>query len=326
MVLCSSYYYYYYYCLNYYYHQYPQPPIRDSNMWNVWPRRNHQHPYPHSYHRIPPSQQQQQQPQQKSSSSSSVSSDWLVVGTISLLVLTCIVSTILMSKMIALTTSSSSHTRQMPPKTTHVWNTLDIIISRYKISNQNENDNTAQLRSSSSSPPLLLRRKQQHLPPQQQQRQLYEFVTPNIRDCAASGLLETCPYYVMNNNSTTTNNNSNNNDNLFDGTCPSNLQQMITDNWCYNGEKEVCCGLSSDDCCEIATSYVALFFLLALIVTSPVFIVCICAYGRCCIWYPKLWNATSHRGCGTLRPSHAEVLEENDKGRCQPLPLPPIQK
>ena len=217
-----------------------------------------------------------------------------------------------MSKMIALTTSSSSHTHQMPPKTTHVWNTLDIILSRYKISNQNENDNTSQLRSSSSSSSssLLLRRKQQ----QQQRRQLYEFVTPNIRDCAASGLLETCPYYVMNNSTI-------NNDNLFDGTCPSNLQQMITDNWCYNGEKEVCCGLSSDDCCEIATSYVALFFLLALIVTSPVFIVCICAYGRCCIWYPKLWNATSHRGCGTLRPSQAEVLEENDKERCQPLPI-----
>jgi hypothetical protein len=235
-------------------------------------------------------------PQYSSVSKTSSSFDGLVVMMISLLLLTCIVSTMLLSKVLAMTRRSSSSssssserdsTYSTRPRTTNLWDTVSI--PQYDLTSKYRIDDPTQVSSSS-----LLRRKQS--PPQKQRRrQLYDFVTPTILDCSSSGLLETCPY--VDNNSTTINE-----ANLFDGSCPSNLQQMITDNWCYDGTKEVCCGVSSQDCCGIAKSYLALFFLLAMMVISPIFIVCICAYGRCCRWYPYLWNAKSHCGCGSLPP------------------------
>ena len=216
--------------------------------------------------------------------------DWLVVLVSLLLLVACINSTIITSRIMAVysnTSSSSSHyfTNRVP----------DSSSSRSKMTNAVADATTKQwLRHPPLQPPA---------PATTQQRQLYEFVTPNIRDCAASGLLETCPYVTT--SSTNSNSNSTNPPlSLFTGACPSSLQQMITDNWCYNNgvQQEVCCGLTSDECCEIAKSYLALFFALAVMVVSPVVVLFACAYGRCCCWYPKLWNAKSNRGCGR-RPS-----------------------
>ena len=216
--------------------------------------------------------------------------DWLVVLVSLLLLVACINSTIITSRIMAVysnTSSSSSHyfMERFPDSSSS---------SRPKMTNAVADATTKQwLRH----PPL------QPATTQQRQRQLYEFVTPNIRDCAASGLLETCPYVTT--SSTNSNSNSTNPPlSLFTGACPSSLQQMITDNWCYNNgvQQEVCCGLTSDECCEIAKSYLALFFALAVMVVSPVVVLFACAYGRCCCWYPKLWNAKSNRGCGR-RPS-----------------------
>lgn len=239
-------------------------------------------------------------PPYSSVSKSSTSFDWLVVGMISLLLLTCMVSTTLLLKVLAMTSRSTSSSERdsiysTRPQTTNLWDAFSI--PQYDLTSKHRIDDPTQVSSSSS----LLRQKSPRRP-QKQRRQLYDFVTPTIRDCSSSGLLETCPYVNISNNGTI------NEANLFDGSCPSNLQQMLTDNWCYDGTKEVCCGVSPQDCCGIAKSYVALFFLLAMIAISPIFIICICAYGRCCRWYPYLWNAKSHRGCGSLPPTASTTI------------------
>lgn len=261
--------------------------------WVVGRGDNHHHPHKKRSQHTPPSSSSVS----KASSSSSTSNDFFVLMMVLLLLLTCIISTIILSKIIAITSSTRGNVDVQYSKSPRTKTFLDTFsIPQYYKSNHVAEDNKGQAPFSS-----FLRRNHQ----QQQRRRLYEFVTPNIRECSASGLLDTCPYVMAGSNST------GGDDILFDGTCPSNLQQMITDNWCYNGEKEVCCGLSSDDCCGLAKSYLALFFLLAMVALSPIFILIICAYGRCCICYPKLWNAKSNRGCGTPRPSSNDNNEKS---------------
>jgi hypothetical protein len=123
-------------------------------------------------------------------------------------------------------------------------------------------------------------------------RDLYDFVAPTIRDCQDSGLLLSCPIQ-----DTTT---------LYTGSCNSALQQPYTDLWCYPdptilNSAPVCCGTSAQDCCEANSGYVAAIFIAIALVVVPLVLLMICAYGRCCPLYPRLWNAKSNRGCGRTR-------------------------
>jgi hypothetical protein len=119
-------------------------------------------------------------------------------------------------------------------------------------------------------------------------RQLYDFVAPTIRDCQDSGLLLSCSIQ-----DTAT---------LYTGACDSALQQRYTDVWCYpdptSNNAPFCCGTSAKDCCETNSGYMAAIFIAVVLILSPIILLFACAYGRCCPFYSRLWNAKSNRGCG----------------------------
>lgn len=134
-------------------------------------------------------------------------------------------------------------------------------------------------------------------------RQLYDFVAPTIRDCKDSGLLLSCPIQ-----DTAT---------LYTGSCNSALQQRYTDLWCYpdptSNNAPVCCGTSAQDCCEANSGYMAAIFIAIFVIVAPLILLFACAYGRCCPFYPRLWNAKSNRGCGRPRKSEDEskIIEDH---------------
>lgn len=94
------------------------------------------------------------------------------------------------------------------------------------------------------------------------------------RDCFESGLLTTCPF--------------GSGDNLFDGSCPG-IQEKEADQWCFNGEKEVCCGISTSDCCVVQKKFVGIFVGIFLAIVFTGIFLC-CAYCECCPCFRYLRN------------------------------------
>jgi hypothetical protein len=137
---------------------------------------------------------------------------------------------------------------------------------------------------------------------QKDRRQLYDFVAPTVRECSDSGLLKRCSV-------------STDGTQLFQDSCNYGINEKTTQKWCFDNtiNAEVCCGTNKKDCCEPSNGYLAVFFIAAMVLLSPIVLVIICAYGRGCRWYPKLWNAKSNRGFGhskSLQPTISDTKLE----------------
>jgi hypothetical protein len=212
------------------------------------------------------------------------------VTVVSILLLLCVIT---MLRIISIVTGTNNIYPNATTSTNRIIATKDMYTDNTNGNNKNY------LREQQS-------QQQQLFTEPQRQRLLLELDTQGIPTCYSSKLLQTCPY-----NSTE----------LYRGTCKSNIQQMVIQNWCfdtYTYKEQVCCGTSSDDCCEINPTYLALFILGALIIIAPIIILFLCAYGRCCIWYPKLWNAKSNRGFGQL-PSPSTTQQEKQSTKETPI-------
>jgi hypothetical protein len=97
------------------------------------------------------------------------------------------------------------------------------------------------------------------------------------RDCSVSGLLNTCPFGSGNN--------------LFTGSC-SNIEEKDADQWCFNGEKEVCCGMTTTDCCVVRKSFIGTIVGIVLGILLLGIILC-CVFCECCPCFRYCWNSQS---------------------------------